>query len=244
MKRLYVVGLGPGGGADLTGAARAALEESRVLCGYEVYLDLIRDQFPGREMLSTPMRRELERCRMALERASAGQTTALVCSGDPGVYGMAGPVLSLEGEYPGVEVEVVPGLTAALAGAAVLGAPLMQDFAVISLSDLLTPREVIQRRLEAAGMGDFVVCLYNPMSKGRPHGLRRACDILLRHRDPKTPCGWVRQIGRTGQEKVLTTLEALREAQVDMFTTVFIGSSSTRREGDKLITPRGYGGGA
>ncbi len=240
MKQLYVIGMGPGGGEQLTPQARQALEESAVLCGYTAYLELAREFQAGKELISTPMTRELERCRLALERAAAGQTTALICSGDAGVYGMAGPVLQLAEEFPEVDVEVIPGVTAALAGAALLGAPLIHDFAVISLSDLLTPWPVIQRRLDCAGAGDFVVCLYNPMSKKRRDHLRRACDILLKHRDGDTVCGWVKNIGRVGQEKRLLTLAELREEQVDMFTTVFIGSQSTREIAGRMVTPRGY----
>lgn len=167
MNVLYVVGLGPGGSRWMTWEARAALEQAEVLCGYTVYLDLIRGEFPDKEYFSTPMTQEIERCRAALERARSGRTTALVCSGDAGVYGMAGPVLELAPQFPEVEIQVVPGVTAALAGAAVLGAPLMHDFTVLSLSDLLTPWEVIRRRLELAAQGDFVLCLYNPSSRRR-----------------------------------------------------------------------------
>ena len=240
MKQLYVIGMGPGGGEQLTPQARRALEECAVLCGYTAYLALAEEFQAGKELISTPMTRELERCRLALERAAAGQTTALICSGDAGVYGMAGPVLQLAEEFPEVDVEVIPGVTAALAGAAALGAPLMHDFAVISLSDLLTPWPVIERRLDCAGAGDFVVCLYNPMSKKRRDHLRRACDVLLKHRSGDTVCGWVKNIGRTGQEKRLLTLAELREEQVDMFTTVFIGSQSTREISGRMVTPRGY----
>ena len=240
MKRLYVIGIGPGGGEQLTPQARAALEDSAVLCGYTAYLELAQEFQKGRELISTPMTQELERCRLALERAAAGQTTALICSGDAGVYGMAGPVLQLAEEFPAVDVEVIPGVTAALAGAAALGAPLMHDFAVISLSDLLTPWPVIERRLDCAGAGDFVLCLYNPMSKKRRDHLRRACDILLTYRDGDTVCGWVKNIGRAGQERRLLSLSQLREEQVYMFTTVFIGSRSTQNLSGRMVTPRGY----
>ena len=236
MNVLYVVGLGPGGSRWMTWEARAALEQAEVLCGYTVYLDLIRGEFPDKEYFSTPMTQEIERCRAALERARSGRTTALVCSGDAGVYGMAGPVLELAPQFP----EVVPGVTAALAGAAVLGAPLMHDFTVLSLSDLLTPWEVIRRRLELAAQGDFVLCLYNPSSRRRRDHLRMACDIVLAHRGPETVCGWVRNAGRAQEEHQVLTLGELREAQVDMFTTVFIGSAATRRIGDRMVTPRGY----
>lgn len=240
MNVLYVVGMGPGGSRWMTWEARAALEQAEVLCGYTVYLDLIRGEFPDKEYFSTPMTQEIERCRAALERARSGRTTALVCSGDAGVYGMAGPVLELAPQFPEVEIQVVPGVTAALAGAAVLGAPLMHDFAVLSLSDLLTPWEVIRRRLELAAQGDFVLCLYNPSSRRRRDHLRMACDIVLVHRGPETVCGWVRNAGRAQEEHQVLTLGELREAQVDMFTTVFIGSAATRRIGDRMVTPRGY----
>ena len=241
MNKLYVVGLGPGGACGLTAAARAALEQAEAICGYPVYLDLIAPLTVGKALYSTPMTRELDRCRMALELAAEGRTAALVCSGDAGVYGMASPLLELAPAYPSVEVEVIPGVTAALAGAAVLGAPLGHDFCVVSLSDLLTPWEVIERRLRAAAAGDFVLCLYNPASRRRKDTLRRACDILLdAGRRPDTPCGWVRNIGREGQTTGLLTLARLREAEVDMFTTVFVGAESTRLEDGRLITPRGY----
>lgn len=240
MKQLFVIGMGPGGADQLTPQARRALENSQVLCGYTAYLDLARAFQAGKELVSTPMTQELERCRLALERADAGKTTALICSGDAGVYGMAGPILQMAEEFPEVEVEVIPGITAALAGAAVLGAPLMHDFAVVSLSDLLTPWPVIEKRLDCAGAGDFVLCLYNPMSKKRRDHLRRACDILLNYRSGDTVCGWVRNIGRVGQESRLLTLRELREEQVDMFTTVFIGASSTQNLSGRMVTPRGY----
>ena len=240
MNVLYVVGLGPGGSRWMTWEARAALEQAEVLCGYTVYLDLIRGEFPDKEYFSTPMTQEIERCRAALERARSGRTTALVCSGDAGVYGMAGPVLELAPQFPEVEIQVVPGVTAALAGAAVLGAPLMHDFTVLSLSDLLTPWKVIRRRLELAAQGDFVLCLYNPSSRRRRDHLRMACDIVLAHRGPETVCGWVRNAGRAQEEHQVLTLGELQEAQVDMFTTVFIGSAATRRIGDRMVTPRGY----
>lgn len=162
MKRLYVVGLGPGGTDYLTPQARKALEDCEVLCGYTTYMDLAGDFTAGKELVTTPMTQELERCRLALEKANEGKTTAMICSGDAGVYGMAGPVLELSVQFPEVEIEVIPGVTAALSGAAVLGAPLMHDFAVISLSDLLTPWEVIEKSADCAGAGDFSVCLYNP----------------------------------------------------------------------------------
>ena len=238
--KLLVVGLGPGGADDMSGRARKAVGSCDLIVGYTVYVDLLRDEFPGKEVLTTPMRKEVERCRLALEQAAAGRTVAMVCSGDPGVYGMAGLVLELSGEFPNVEVEVVAGITAANGGAAVLGAPLMHDFCVISLSDLLTPWELIERRLVAAAEADFVICLYNPSSHKRPDHLRRACDILLAHRSASTVCGTVRNIGREGEEAHVMTLGELRDTPVDMFTTVFVGNSQTKQVDGRMVTPRGY----
>lgn len=241
MNNVFVVGLGPGGEAYLTQQARAALASAEVLCGYTVYVDLVKPLFPDKETFTTPMRKELDRCRWALETASQGRSVALVCSGDAGVYGMAAPLLELAPEFPGVEIEIVPGVTAALSGAAALGAPIGHDFCVVSLSDLLTPWEVIEKRLQCAAAGDFALCLYNPSSHKRADYLRRACDILLdAGKNPETVCGWVRNIGREGQTSHLCTLVALRDEQVDMFTTVFVGSSTTREIAGRMVTPRGY----
>lgn len=240
MNKVYVVGIGPGGPEQITPQARAAMSRADVLCGYTVYVDLIKGLYPGKETYTTPMRREMERCRWALETAQSGKTAALLCSGDPGVYGMAGPLLELAPEFPEAEVEIVPGVTAALSGAALLGAPLGHDFCVISLSDLLTPWEVIEKRLTCAAQGDFAICLYNPASKKRADYLTRACDILLRHKSPETVCGWTRNIGRTGQERKILTLIQLREERLDMFTTVFVGSSTTQAVNGWMVTPRGY----
>lgn len=240
MNKVYVVGIGPGGKEFMTAQALAAMERADVLCGYTVYVELVRPMFPGKECYVTPMTKELERCRWALETAASGRTVALVCSGDAGVYGMAGPLLQLAEEYPDVDVEVVPGITSALSGAAVLGAPLMHDFCLISLSDLLTPWEQIERRLACAAAGDFVICLYNPSSKKRADYLRLACEILLREKSAETVCGWVRNIGREGQQSKILTLGSLRDENVDMFTTVFIGASTTQMLSGRMVTPRGY----
>ena len=240
MNKVYVVGIGPGEKDFMTTQALAAMERADVLCGYTVYVELVRPMFPGKECYVTPMTKELERCRWALETAAAGRTVALVCSGDAGVYGMVGPLLQLAEEYPDVDVEVVPGITSALSGAAVLGAPLMHDFCLISLSDLLTPWEQIERRLACAAAGDFVICLYNPSSKKRADYLRRACEILLREKSAETVCGWVRNIGREGQQSKILTLGSLRDENVDMFTTVFIGASTTQMLPGRMVTPRGY----
>ena len=241
MNKIYVVGIGPGKAQFMTAQARQALEEAEVLCGYTVYVELAAPLFPGKETYTTPMTKELDRCRWALQTAAAGKTVALVCSGDAGVYGMAAPLLQLAADYPAVEVEVVAGVTAALSGAAVLGAPLGHDFCVISLSDLLTPWAVIEKRLQCAAQGDFAICLYNPSSRKRADYLQKACDILLAcGKNPETVCGWVRNIGREGQEKRLLTLGELRDAQLDMFTTVFIGSAGTRNIQGNMVTARGY----
>ena len=240
MKKLYVIGLGPGAGQDLTGRAAQALEASDVIVGYTVYIDLIREQFGHKELRTTPMRKETERCQMALELADTGKIVAMVCSGDPGVYGMAGLCYELSPQWPEVELEVIPGVTAACGGAAVLGAPLMHDFCLISLSDLMTPWEKIEARLRAAAQADFVLCLYNPSSHKRKDYLQKACDILLEAKAPETPCGYVSQIGREGEQGTVLTLAQLREVQVDMFTTVFVGNSQTQVIGDRLVTPRGY----
>ena len=238
---VYVVGLGPGGAQYLTAQAQTALQAADVLCGYTVYIDLVRPLYPEKACYTTGMTREIDRCRWALEKARTGKRVALVCSGDAGVYGMASPLLELAPDYPDVAVEIVPGLTAALSGGAVLGAPLAHDFCVISLSDRLPPWEVIEKRLACAAMGDFCVALYNPSSKGRPDYLRRAVDILLANgKAPDTLCGSVRNIGREGQEKHILPLSQLRDTEVDMFTTVFVGNAATRALSGRMVTPRGY----
>ena len=240
MGKLFVVGLGPGGPEGMTYEARAALDACGLLCGYGAYLELLKPLYPDRETFSTPMTKELERCRYALGQARLGRTVALVCSGDAGVYGMASPILELLPACPGAEVEIVPGVTAALSGAALLGAPLGHDFCVISLSDLLTPWALIEKRLRAAGEGDFALALYNPASHRRRDYLRRASEILLAYRGGDTPCGIVRNIGRAGQEARVLTLCELGDAECDMFSTVFIGSSQTKGIDGRMVTPRGY----
>ena len=164
----------------------------------------------------------------------------MICSGDAGIYGMTGVMEELRAEYPGVELETVPGISAVISGAAILGAPLMHDFAVISLSDLLTPWEKIEKRLDCAAAADFVICLYNPSSHKRKDYLQRACDIVLRHAAPETVCGIAKNIGREGEGITVLTLGELRETEVDMFSTVFIGNSQTKNVGGRMVTPRGY----
>ena len=240
MAELYVVGIGPGSAESLTEAARAALDRAELICGYTVYVELLRPLYPGKAFYTTGMTGEMERCRHCLERAAAGETVALVCSGDAGVYGMAGPVLELAPDYPGAAVTVIPGVTAALSGAALLGAPLGHDFCVISLSDRLTDWSLIEKRLRLAARGDFAICLYNPASRHRRDYLQRACDILLEEKDGDTVCGLARMIGRDGESFRVLNLKALRDTEADMFTTVFIGSAKTCEIGGRMVTPRGY----
>lgn len=232
--------LDQGPGKQMTGEAYTALEQSEVIVGYPVYLDLIRDTFPDKIYKSTPMKQEVERCRMAFGEAMQGKTTAMVCSGDAGVYGMAGLMLQIGSEFPELDVEIVPGITAAIGGAAVLGAPLMHDFAVISLSDLMTPWDKIEIRLRAAAMADFVICLYNPSSKKRSDYLKKACKIMKEFKKPETICGLVRNIGRKEETSQILTLEELEHTETDMFTTVFIGNVQTMCLNHKMVTPRGY----
>ena len=240
MSKIYVTGLGPGAADQMTIRAKKVLEKCPVIIGYTVYIDLIREEFPDKIFLTTPMRREADRCRMAFAEAQKGQDVAMVCSGDAGIYGMAGLICEIGKDYPDVGIEVVPGITAASGGAAVLGAPLMHDFAVISLSDLLTPWEKIEKRIRAAAEADFVICIYNPSSKKRADYLRKACGMILEYRKPETVCGIVRNIGRDGESYEILSLERLQETQADMFTTVFIGNSNTMELNGRMVTPRGY----
>lgn len=240
MGKIYVVGMGPGQEDKMTVEAIAALEKSDVIIGYTVYLELLSEKYKEKEILSTPMKFETERCRMCLEKALEGKTVSMICSGDAGVYGMASLVLQISEEYGKIEIEVIPGVTAALSGAAVLGAPLGHDFCVISLSDLLTPWELIEKRLVYAAKGDFCMAIYNPSSRKRADYLQKACDILLKELDGKTVCGYVKNIGRELEESHICTLDELRDTKVDMFTTVFIGNSNTRIINDRMVTPRGY----
>ena len=240
MKKLYVVGIGPGAYEKMTIEAAEALKNSDVIIGYTVYVDLVKEHFAGKEFLTTPMKKEVERCKMAFEEAMKGKTVSMICSGDAGVYGMAGLMYEVGINYPEVELSVIAGVTAATGGAAVLGAPLIHDFCWISLSDLLTPWEKIETRLLDAAHGDFVICLYNPSSKKRHDYLQKACDLMLKYKSEETVCGIVGNIGRDGESEKVMTLKELRDTQVDMFTTVFIGNSQTKNINGKMVTPRGY----
>ena len=239
MKKLSVVGIGPGSYEGMTIGAVKALEKADLIVGYTVYCDLIKPHFSKKKFLSTPMMQEIERCRLALEHAATGETTAVICSGDAGIYGMASPLLELADEF-GVEVEIIAGVTAASSGAALLGSPLTCDFAVISLSDLLTPMELIEKRLENASEADLCIVLYNPSSHRRSDYLKRACEIVMRHRSPQTVCGIAQNVGREGENMRLMSLAELAEARTDMFTSVFIGNSKTENIGGRMVTPRGY----
>lgn len=240
MKTLFVVGIGPGSADFLTGDARSALSKAEFVAGYALYLELVRPFLEGKETLATPMGGEVDRCRAALAAAQNGKTAALVCSGDAGVYGLAGLALELSPEYAGVDVVVVPGLTAALSGASLLGSPLTNDFAVISLSDLLTPWVVIEKRLYGAARAGFVICLYNPGSEGRQSHLEKACGIVLEHRAGGTVCGIARNAGRDGQSARVLSLAELHSTKIDMLSTVFIGNDETVNIGGKMVTRRGY----
>ena len=240
MSTIFVVGIGPGAYEKMTIEAADALRNCDVIIGYTVYVDLVKEHFAGKEFLTTPMRKEVERCRLAFETAAEGKQVAMICSGDAGVYGMAGLMYELSEEWPDIEIKVIPGVTAATGGAAVLGAPLIHDFALISLSDLLTPWEKIEKRIRGAAMADFVICLYNPSSRKRADYLKKACEYILEYQNPDTVCGYVRNIGREGEDAHILTLSELKDTEVDMFTTVYIGNSQTRNVDGKMVTPRGY----
>ena len=241
MNQLYVVGLGPGKEDYMTKECLAVLEQVDVIVGYPVYLDLIPKHITGKERLSTPMRQEKVRCQMAIEECKKGKSVAMVCSGDSGVYGMASLLYEMAESEPEVELVVVPGITAAISGSARLGSPLSHDFCVISLSNLLTPWEVIEKRLRAAVAGDFCMAIYNPASHKRPDFTRRACEIFMEEgMEESRACGYVKNIGREGEEICTCTLRQLMDADIDMFTTVFIGNSNTKIVKGKLVTPRGY----
>lgn len=241
MGRLTVVGFGPGGYEDMTNRAVKVIEEAEMVIGYTTYVELLKPLFPEKEYIATPMMQEIKRCEMAVELAGQYDHIAMVSSGDSGIYGMAGIVMEVaQKKHADIEIQVVPGITAASAAAAILGAPLMHDFSVISLSDLMTPLELILKRIECAGMADMVTCLYNPKSKKRKTYVEQAADILLRYRNSQTPVGVVRHAGRPEESSYLTTLGGLKDMPLDMFCVVIIGNSSTYILDGKMITPRGY----
>ena len=240
--KIRVTGLGPGRGACLTPQALEAIQESEVIVGYTRYVELIRHLCQGKEIVTTGMTREVERCRLALKAALAGKNVAFVCSGDPGVYGMAGVMLEVAEGSSEVDIEVIPGVTAACSSAAILGAPLTHDFAVISLSDRLTPWETIVKRLVLAAEADLVICLYNPRSNTRADHLDRAIERLLTVLPKDRLCGFVNNAGREGESSEICALADLSAKKIDMFTTIIIGNSLTKVINDRMVTPRGYRG--
>lgn len=246
MAKLTVVGIGPGSLLDMTPRARQAIEQAQVVAGYHTYIRLIEPMLDGtgKEIIGTGMMQEIDRCRMAVEMASSGRDTVVISSGDAGIYGMAGLVLELLLARPVEERPawggVIAGVSAVQASAAVLGAPLMHDFAVISLSDLLTPWETIEKRVACAAEADFVLALYNPKSRRRTENIERVREIALRYRDPSTPVGIVTGASREGEQKVLSTLAAFTQEEINMFSLVIIGNSQTYVKEGWMLTPRGY----
>lgn len=239
--KIFVVGIGPGDKEFICPTAIQALENSDIIVGYKTYIKLVEPLMPGKELVSSGMMKEVERCEEALKLAEDGKSVSLISSGDPGVYGMAGIMLEVVASHKSVvKVEIIPGISAASAAASLLGAPLMNDYIVLSLSDLLTPWEIIVKRLHAAGSGDFVVCIYNPKSKTRIRQFDAAIDILLKYQNPETPVGIVKNAMREKQEVLITDLIHLKEQDIDMVTTVICGNSRTKVINGKLVTIRGY----
>ena len=236
MGKLYVIGIGPGGLEHMTIRAMEAIEESDIVVGYNKYIDMIKPLLQEKEIFSTGMKGEEERCRKALELCK-DKIVSVISTGDSGIYGMAGLILQMRVDE---EVEVIPGVTASSAAASVLGAPLMHDNCNISLSDLMTPYELIKKRVELAAAGDFIISLYNPKSKGRPHYLRENIDIIRKHRAGTVPIAVVKNALRAGQEVSITTLDTFDENIVDMFSIVIVGNSQSYVKDGKFITPRGY----
>lgn len=238
--KLYVIGIGPGGEENMTLRAVKALRNCECVAGYSLYLSLINNLIKDKTLIETGMTQETIRCTAARDAALSGKRVAVVSSGDAGVYGMAGLMLELCEGYPEIEVEVIPGVTAACSGGALLGSPLTGDFACVSLSDLLTPWELIEKRLRNAAAGEFTIVLYNPGSRKRTEHFKRACDILLEYLDPDTLCGVTRNISRKGEEYALMSLGEMRNISVDMLDTVFIGSPKTKEIAGRMVTLRGY----
>ena len=245
MGKITVVGIGPGSLMDMTPRARQAIEDAEVIAGYNTYIKLIESLLGERKVIGTAMMQEIDRCKMAVSEAAQGHNTVVVSSGDAGVYGMAGLVLELVLQQPQESRPefggVIAGVSAVNAVASVLGAPLMHDFAVISLSDLLTPWETIEKRIEMAAQGDFVTALYNPKSKKRVENIERVREIMLQHRKADTPVGIVTAASREGEGKIISTLEDFTKQEINMFSLVIIGNSMTYVKDGYMITPRGYG---
>ena len=240
MKKLYIIGIGPGGEEDFTLGMIRALEASEVIVGYKPYLNYIKNYTAGKEIYTTGMKSEIERCKMALDSAEEGKTTAMVSTGDAGLYGMAGPILELA-EGKDIAIEIIPGISANFAAASRVGAPIMHDMVTISLSDLMTPLDLIKKRIRLAARGDFVICFYNPRSKGRPHYLKEAMAILKEEGyEDSRPVAMVKHACREGEEKVLTTVGDLDDSFCDMNTMVIVGNKETYVQDGVMITPRGY----
>ncbi len=240
---IKVVGIGPGGMDDMTPRALKAIQEADTIAGYNTYIKLIKNLLDGKNVIGTGMMQEIDRCKMALDEALKGHSVAVVSSGDSGVYGMAGLVLELLLKLPKEErpqVQIVAGLSAVNAAASVLGAPLMHDFAVISLSDLLTPWDLIKKRAELAAQGDFVIALYNPKSHKRVHHIEEIREIMLKYKNPKTPVGIVNSASRENESFVISDLENFTKEEINMFSLVIIGNSKTFTQENYMITPRGY----
>ncbi|WP_326906492.1 precorrin-3B C(17)-methyltransferase [Sedimentibacter sp. MB31-C6] len=234
---IYVVGIGPGGHETMTHEARSTIQKSDVIVGYKTYIDLIKDLIKEKQVVSNGMKQEIDRVKKAVEISKTGKTVAVISSGDAGVYGMAGLVLEMAEEE---KVEIISGVTASTAAAAVLGAPLMHDFCHISLSDLLTPLELIYKRIELASEGDFVICLYNPRSKGRPDYLKNAFEIMRKFKSGSTPVGIVKNAERENQEVHICTIDTIDYELVDMLSIVIVGNGSTYIKNNTIITKRGY----
>lgn len=237
MAKLYVIGIGPGGREHMTLKAIETIKKSDIIVGYTPYIDYLGDLVKGKEIYSTGMKGEIERCKLAIKKVKEGKNTAIISTGDAGLYGMAGPILELKED---IEVEIIPGVTAAFSAASELGSPIMHDFASISLSDLLTPWEVIEKRIEKAAEGDFVIAIYNPRSKGRKDHLEKAVEIMLKYKEGDTPVGVVKNSGRGNTEIILTTLVNISYEKVDMLSILIIGNSNTYVKDDQMITPREY----
>ncbi len=237
MAKLYVIGIGPGGRENMTLKALDRINKSQVIVGYGPYIGYIEDLVGGKEIFSTGMTGEIKRCKFAIEKVKQGYNTAIISTGDAGLYGMAGPILELAG---GIEVEIVPGVTAAFSAASELGSPIMHDYASISLSDLMTPLDVILDRVKMAASGDFVIAIYNPRSKGRKDHLRKAIEIILKYRSPKSPVGIVKDSGRPNTKVLICSLDSIDYEKVDMLSVLIIGNSNTYIKNDKMVTPRGY----
>ncbi len=234
---IYVVGIGPGSQDTMTYQAIEAIRKSDVIVGYKTYTDLIKDLIKEKQVVSNGMKQEIDRVKKAVEISKKGKTVAVISSGDAGVYGMAGLVLELSEDE---EVRIVSGVTASTAAAAVLGAPLMHDFCHISLSDLLTPLDLIYKRVALASEGDFVICIYNPRSKGRPDYLKSSFEIMKKYKSGSTPVGIVKNAGRENQKAQICTIDTIDYESVDMLSIVIVGNSSTYVKNNRIITKRGY----